>query len=55
MYGHCASLHVEGIDGTITIDSVDTITLAGVDNHVVYRSGTPKITTSGINDTAVSG
>ena len=55
VHGHCASLDVSGIDGVVTVDSVDTITLGGIDNRVTYHSGTPKVTNSGINNTAVRG
>jgi hypothetical protein len=55
VHGHCASLVVSGIDGVVTIDSVDVITLNGIDNHVTYHSGTPKVTIGGIGNTAVPG
>jgi hypothetical protein len=54
IHGHCASLDVSGIDNVITVDSVDTISLSGIGNHVTYRSGQPKMTGSGgINNVAV--
>ena len=40
VHGHCASLAVSGIDGVVTVDSVDAITLDGIGNHVTYHSGT---------------
>jgi hypothetical protein len=53
IHGHCASLNVSGIDNVITVDSVDTISLSGIGNHVTYRSGQPKMTGSGgINNVA---
>ena len=52
VHGRCDGLTVSGIDGVITIDSVDTIKLSGIDNHVTYHSGTPKVTTGGINNVA---
>ncbi|MDT5338063.1 MAG: hypothetical protein QOD90_3568 [Mycobacterium sp.] len=55
IHGHCASLVVSGIDGVVTIDSVDVITLNGIDNHVTYHSGTPKVTNGGISNTASLG
>ncbi|KAA0099841.1 DUF3060 domain-containing protein [Mycolicibacterium sp. P1-18] len=55
VHGHCASLEVAGIDAVVTVDSVDVITLGGIDNHVTYHSGTPKIVSSGIDNTAIRG
>ncbi len=55
VHGHCASLTVSGIDGVIAVDSVDVITLGGIDNRVTYHSGTPKIVQGGIGNTAVRG
>ncbi|TPG35157.1 DUF3060 domain-containing protein [Mycolicibacterium hodleri] len=52
IHGHCASLALSGIDAVVTIDSVDTITLNGIGNHVTYHSGTPRIVTGGINNSA---
>jgi hypothetical protein len=42
--GHCASLDVSGIDNVVTIDSVDLITIGGIDNRVTYHSGSPRYT-----------
>ena len=55
VHGHCASLVLSGIDGVVTIDSVDVITLNGIDNHVTFHSGTPKVVEGGIGNTAVRG
>jgi hypothetical protein len=55
VHGHCASLHVSGIDGVITVDSADTITLSGIDNAVTYHSGEPTIVHGGIDTTASRG
>lgn len=55
VHGHCASLEVSGIDGVITVDSSDRITLSGIDNKVVYRSGQPTIVRGGINTIASRG
>jgi uncharacterized coiled-coil protein SlyX len=52
VHGHCASLAVAGIDAVVTVDAVDTITLNGIGNHVTYHSGTPKIVSGGISNTA---
>ncbi|MCV7420791.1 DUF3060 domain-containing protein [Mycobacterium yunnanensis] len=53
--GHCASLEVAGIDADVTVDSADVITLNGIDNHVTFHSGSPKIVQDGIDNTAVRG
>lgn len=53
--GHCASVETAGIDADVTVDSVDVITLGGIDNHVTFHSGTPKIVHDGIDGTAVRG
>ena len=45
--GDCASVSVSGMDNVITVENAESITAAGFDNRVTYRSGTPKISTSG--------
>jgi hypothetical protein len=45
--GHCAQLSVDGVIHHITVDSVDTINVKGVNNVVTYHLGTPKITNRG--------
>lgn len=48
--GHCATIDVSGIDNTVTVDSADKILTSGMDNHVIYHSGTPEVPTpSGSN------
>jgi hypothetical protein len=41
VHGHCASLDISGIDGVVTIDSVDSVTVSGIDNQVICPSGQP--------------
>jgi hypothetical protein len=53
--GHCASLTVTGIKMTVTIDTADTISINGIDNHVTYHSGHPTVTNSGIGNSAAHG
>lgn len=53
--GHCASLEVAGIKAVVTVDSADAITLNGIDNRVTFHSGSPKIVSGGIDNTAVRG
>lgn len=55
VYGHCASLEVAGINAVVTVDSADAITLDGIGNHVTYHSGSPKIVSGGIDNTAIRG
>jgi hypothetical protein len=45
--GHCTSLTVSGFENNVTVDTADTITAAGFDNHIAFRSGDPAITKSG--------
>ena len=47
--GHCVSLTVSGVENVVTIDSADSIGASGFDNQVIYRSGTPEITSGGSN------
>ena len=53
--GHCASLTVDGIKNTVTIDTADTVSVDGIDNHVTYHSGHPAITNTGIRTSADHG
>lgn len=53
--GHCASVTVTGIKITVTVDDADTISINGVDSHVIYHSGDPAITNSGIGNSAAQG
>ncbi|KQY07090.1 hypothetical protein ASD37_13460 [Mycobacterium sp. Root135] len=55
VHGHCASLEVAGINAVVTVDSADVITLSGIGNHVTYHSGSPKIASGGIDNTAIRG
>jgi hypothetical protein len=53
--GHCASLTVTGMQNSVTVDSVDTIDVSGLSNHVAYHSGSPKITNSGLSNVVEKG
>ena len=55
VHGHCASLEVAGINAVVTVDSADVVTLSGIGNHVTFHSGSPKIVSGGIDNTAVRG
>ncbi|MEE6179317.1 DUF3060 domain-containing protein [Mycobacterium sp. 050134] len=48
--GHCRRLEISGSANHVTADSVDTISILGDDNAVVYRSGSPTINRTGNND-----
>lgn len=45
--GHCASLTVSGIENVVTVDSADTISASGFENHVTYHTGAPRIDNAG--------
>jgi hypothetical protein len=45
--GHCTSLAVSGMQNQVTVDAVDTIEAAGLNNKVTYHSGSPKVSNSG--------
>ena len=45
--GHCAKLTVSGIDNHVTVDSADAIDADGIDNVVIFHSGSPQITNDG--------
>jgi|GEM_PF-1619984 len=45
--GHCAQLTVSGIDNHVTVDSADAIEADGINNVVIFHSGSPHITNNG--------
>lgn len=47
--GHCVNLSVSGVNNMVTVEAVDTIGASGFDNRVIYRSGSPVITSTGTN------
>lgn len=53
--GHCAGLTVSGIGNVITVDAAPTITASGLGNRVTYRSGDPKVNTSGMDNVVERG
>ncbi|MEB3067715.1 DUF3060 domain-containing protein [[Mycobacterium] vasticus] len=53
--GDCAGLTVSGIGNIITVDAVPTIAASGLNNRVTYRSGNPKVGTSGLDNVVVRG
>jgi hypothetical protein len=48
---HCAMLSVTGTGDQVTIRSVDTVTVSGAHDLVVYGSGSPTVTITGAGDT----
>ena len=53
--GHCASLLVSGMKNLVTVDAADSIEASGMNNQVTYRSGAPKISNSGVDNTVTQG
>lgn len=47
--GHCLSVTVSGVENKVTIDSTDKIGASGFNNNIIYRSGDPKVDSSGSN------
>jgi Protein of unknown function (DUF3060) len=53
--GHCASLTVSGMKNSVTVDSADSIDASGMNNHVTFHSGAPKISNSGVDNDVSQG
>lgn len=53
--GHCRSLTVSGSKNHITVDNADVIDASGTNNQIVYHSGAPQITKSGISNAVQQG
>jgi DUF3060 family protein len=53
--GHCARISVDGVIHHITVDSADAIDVDGLNNVVIYHSGSPQITKSGAQNTVRQG
>ncbi len=53
--GHCRRLQVFGSANHVTVESADTISAFGDDNAMIYHSGSPRISTTGNNDTVSRG
>jgi hypothetical protein len=45
--GHCASLHVSGVQNSVTVDAVDSVDVSGFNNQITYHTGSPSIEKSG--------
>ena len=53
--GHCVSLNVSGVSNHVTVDDADAITASGISNSVIFHSGSPNVTRSGISVTVQQG
>jgi hypothetical protein len=53
--GHCRRLEVFGSANRVTVESADNISAFGDDNAMIYHSGSPRISTTGNNDTVSRG
>jgi hypothetical protein len=49
--GHCSRVDVSGLKNVVTIDSADAIVVSGMNNAVVFHSGTPELDNSGLDNT----
>lgn len=49
--GRCARVDVSGVRNTVVIDSAESIDVSGMDNKVTFRSGTPRLRNSGLDNT----
>jgi hypothetical protein len=47
--GHCTTITVSGMQNNVTLDASDQITASGVNNVVIYHSGSPDVINSGAN------
>jgi hypothetical protein len=53
--GHCVSVTVSGMKNKVTVDSSDTIEASGMNNHVTFHSGAPKVSKSGVDNVVEQG
>ncbi len=53
--GHCAELTVKGVISHVTVDSTDAIKIDGINNVVIFHSGSPEITVNGGQNTTRQG
>jgi hypothetical protein len=47
--GHCTTVTVSGMQNNVTLDASDHITASGVNNVLIYHSGSPEVINSGAN------
>lgn len=53
--GHCSRVDVSGVRNTVSIDAADAIVVSGLNNAVTFRSGTPELSRSGLDNTLERG
>jgi hypothetical protein len=53
--GHCASVTVSGVQNKVTVESADGIEASGMKNAVTYRSGSPRLNNSGLDNSIDEG
>ena len=53
--GHCLKVTVSGQRNHVTVDSTDAIEASGIDNGVIYHTGTPTIDRSGFDNSVQQG
>ena len=53
--GQCARVVVSGVKNVVTLERSGAIDISGMNNRIVFRSGTPDITQSGIDNTVERG
>jgi hypothetical protein len=53
--GNCSQISVSGVQNKITVDSADAIVASGVNNSVIYHSGSPQVDNGGSGNTVDQG
>lgn len=53
--GQCARVVVSGVKNVVTLERSGAIDISGMNNRIVFRSGTPDINQSGIDNTVERG
>ena len=53
--GQCARVVVSGVKNVVTLERTGFIDISGMNNRIVFLSGTPEINQSGIDNTVERG
>lgn len=53
--GNCRRVSVSGIENVVTVDTSQAITVSGMNNRVVFHTGSPQIDKSGMANTVEQG
>lgn len=48
--GHCNRVVVSGVKNVVSVDGADAIVVSGMNNEVIFHSGTPELSNSGIDN-----